>query len=60
MSRTTHHKNQKKAHQGEDLWSRRAGMAGRVYNAFNKWRTRRIERRQAKDALVKSHEDSGS
>jgi len=43
MSRTSHHRDQKNQHAGQDLWSRRP-CAGACYTAYNKWLTRRKER----------------
>ena len=43
MSRTRHHKEQRKQHMGHDLWSRRP--CGREsYTTYNKRLTRRKER----------------
>lgn len=53
MSRTFHHRYQKRAHAGEDLWSRRAGLGGHViYNSYGKRLTRKLERAQAKEKLI--------
>jgi len=43
MSRTRHHREQRKQHMGDDLWSRRP-CAGKSYNTYNKRLTRRKER----------------
>ena len=51
MSRTKHHRGQKNQHLGEDLWSRRP-CAGKSYNTYNKWLTRKKER-AAKAAKIK-------
>ena len=43
MSRTRHHKEQRKQHMGDDLWSRRP-CAGKSYSTYNKRLTARKER----------------
>lgn len=55
MSRTHHHKAQKKQHLGHDLWSRRP-CAGSCYNAYNKWLTRRKERAAERQILARELE----
>lgn len=50
MSRTRHHKDQKYRHAGEDLWSKRP-LSGCCYNSYNKKRSRRIERKRAKQEI---------
>ena len=52
MSRTKHHRNQKHQHNGHDLWSRRADMAGCSYNTYNKRLTIRKERNQVKRIII--------
>ena len=47
MSRTKHHRNQKKQHQGRDLWSRRP-LASQSYCTENKLMCRQKERAMAK------------
>lgn len=44
MSRTNHHRSQKRQHCGEDLWSRRAGMGRCAYTTYNKRLTCKKER----------------
>lgn len=51
MSRTNHHRHQRRQHQGEDFWSRRAGMGSCAYNTYNKKTTIRKERMESKEGL---------
>lgn len=53
MSRTNHHKNQKTHHQGEDFWSRRAGMGSQSVNSTNRQITARKERMEDKELVLK-------
>lgn len=53
MSRTKHHKEQKRQHLGQDLWSPRAGMEGKAYCAYNKKLTRQRERAQERQLLTR-------
>lgn len=57
MSRTRHHKDQKNQHLGQDLWSRRP-CAGRCYNAYNKWLTRKKERAAKKAEIEREARES--
>ena len=57
MSRTRHHKDQKRQHLGHDLWSRRP-CAGRSYNAYNKRLTRRRERADKQREISQERRES--
>ena len=50
MSKTRHHRNQKRQHTGHDLWSRRPCL-GMCYNAENKKLTRQIERANSREEV---------
>ena len=50
MSRTRHHKEQKKRHNGHDLWSRRLGGM-LAYCSYNKHLTRRKERHEERKII---------
>lgn len=52
MSRTKHHRGQKRRHCGEDLWSKRAGMGYRAKTTINKRITIRKERMEEKELLI--------
>ena len=52
MSRTTHHRNQKHQHYGEDFWSKRAGMGYYSYCPYGKRLTIRKERMEAKELIL--------
>ena len=56
MSRTYHHKEQKKRHNGHDLWSRRIGGC-LAYCSYNKLLTRRKERKDVRKLIRKELED---
>lgn len=54
MSRTKHHRHQRRTHCGTDLWSRRGDMgSGSPYNWFSKFLTRRKERAAKKRDINK-------
>lgn len=53
MSRTRHHRGQKRQHCGEDFWSRRAGMGSHAYSAEGKRLTIAKERMEQKQELHK-------
>jgi hypothetical protein len=53
MSRTNHHRNQKRQHRNEDFWSRRAGMGHYGYCAYGKRLTIRRERMEEKELIIK-------
>ena len=53
MSRTEHHKNQKRQHAGEDLWSRRAGMGHYPRTTYGKRLTIRKERTAEKPIILR-------
>jgi len=46
MSRTHHHRNQKRQHVGEDLWSKRGYSF--PYSSVGKWLSKRAERARLK------------
>jgi hypothetical protein len=50
MSNTTHHRNQKKRHNGCDLWNKRP-LSGEARTTENKDLSRRLERSRAKQKL---------
>lgn len=52
MSRTKHHRNQKRQHVGEDFWSKRAGMGNYPVNGYGKRLTIAKERIEQKEELV--------
>ena len=52
MSRTRHHRNQKSQHQGEDFWSKRAGMGSQSVCSINKEITARKERMEDKEIII--------
>ena len=52
MSRTHHHKEQKKQHQGQDLWSRRP-MSQESYCTINKKLCRQKERAMSRQLIFK-------
>lgn len=58
MSRTKHHRGQKQRHCGHDLWSKRGGMAGAAYSAYNKFLTRRKERAAEKSEIAREMEEA--
>lgn len=55
MSRTKHHRNQKRQHIGQDLWSRRGPTL--TYSAISKFLSKRMERARLKRQLRKEMED---
>lgn len=57
MSRTKHHRGQRQGHWGHDLWSKRGGMAGAAYNAYNKLLTRRKERAAEKSEIARERDE---
>ena len=57
MSRTSHHRDQKNQHVGQDLWSRRP-CAGACYTAYNKWLTRRKERAAKEEHIREAWRES--
>lgn len=52
MSRTAHHRNQKRQHLDEDFWSKRAGMGYYRYCSYGKHLTIRKERMEAKELIL--------
>lgn len=60
MSRTRHHRGQKRQHNGEDFWSKRAGMGDYAYSTYGKRLTVSKERMGQKQELHKqvSHDDT--
>lgn len=53
MSRTKHHRHQRRQHCGEDFWSRRAGMGSESVCTDNKRITISRERMESKELIIK-------
>ena len=52
MSRTKHHRDQKNLHNGEDFWSKRAGMGSQPVCVINRKITVRKERMEEKELII--------